>query len=156
MILLPYPNFAHSVACLDDRLLEKQRIHGTRLMACLNGGGWGLPSAWMDHPSARMWRGYRSALGVYMTICSMEWERRSGARANMTPYNPATWLRHGGYPGELVEDARRAASPPWLGDRRLHESHQRTLLYANPEHYRGLGWRVVPKLDYWWPKSSAA
>ena len=43
--------------------------------------------------------------------------------------------------------------PPWIGNRRLHRSHQAALVRKDPEHYGPLFPTVDPALDYGWPES---
>lgn len=148
MTLLPYPSFAHSVACLSRAHLGVQRMNSLVMLAAA-GPAAGLPDHLVNDPGVAMWRGYTSALGVYATLCAMEWEARGYPNGQASPYSPA-WDRLGGFQ-DLDLDARAAASPPWLGDSRVHLSHQRALMSREPEHYRHFGWRVVPSLNYFWP-----
>lgn len=150
-VFLPYPSFAHSVAVLDRARLGKQRVECQQILAALRPNT-GLPSGWSSHPATRMWAGYESALAVYMTMTIAEWQARGYTNNMVAPYSAETWMLSGGWPDrELLDDARTAPVPPWLGDERLHLSHQRALLAKDPEWYRNMGWRVVPKIDYWWP-----
>lgn len=42
---------------------------------------------------------------------------------------------------QVVRALRAAqAMPPWLGDERVHASHQASLLRKDPAHYRGWHW----------------
>ena len=99
-----------------------------------------------------MWAGHESALAVYMTLCVKEWSDRGYTNNMVPPYSADTWLLNAGWPESgLAGDARAATVPEWLGDERLHLSHQRALIAKDPVWYRDFGWRVVPGIDYWWP-----
>jgi len=147
---LPYESFAHSVACLDRARLGKQRLECAQILAALLPHA-GMPSGWRSHPATLMWAGYESALSLYQTMCCREWAARGYQQTTVPPYGDAWQLLAWAEGRGLAADARDAPTPPWLGDERLHLSHQRALMAKDPEHYRAFGWRVVPGIDYWWP-----
>jgi hypothetical protein len=131
---LPFPEFSKSAAVLDYRRLGKQRVECKQILkACLFGG------PWENHPAVRMWRGYEGTLLEYYANICVEWKKR-GYKHNMEI--PVAW-RQG-----LV-----FSSPPWLGNPKLHYSHQRALLYKNLTYY----WDRLPNqyvpisYEYFWP-----
>lgn len=126
---LPYPDFARSVAALDRQRLGKQRLEARQIWTTLMTGR----RAWANHPAVRMWRGYEEALAAYGDAAIREWVRR-GYRNTLT------------LSGMLLYEL-----PPWLGDARLHRSHQAALVYKLPAHYRPLFPRVAAQLHYYWP-----
>jgi len=126
---LPYADFRESAFCLDRLRLGKQRVEAAQILRTLRGESDG----WKGHPAVLMWRGYESALAMYSDAMVDEWIRR-GYRNTMRLYRPHV-----------------AASPPWLGDDRLHLSHRSNLLRKDPDHYARFGWLVEPNMAYFWP-----
>lgn len=129
---LPYDDFALSAKCLDWRRLGKQRVEAFQILKALTTPSYG----WQNHPAVKMWRGYEDALGLYMNLCIEEWKRR-GYKNTMTL---APLRFHDSVP-----------TPPWLGRRTFHESHQSNLVRKDPEHYRQFFPRVAVDLPYVWP-----
>ena len=129
---LPYADFALSAKCLDWKRLGKQRVEAFQILKALTTPSYG----WQNHPAVKMWRGYEDALGLYMNLCIEEWKRR-GYRNSMTP---APLRFHDSVP-----------TPPWLGRREFHESHQSNLVRKDPEHYRRFFPRIAADLPYIWP-----
>lgn len=128
-ILLPSPLFYETARCLSDsHLLEQCDVVDRALWSIRTGTA--PPWRWED---------CEGALAVHMTILSAECRAR-GLPSHAQPYSDSTWLRSPGwYTGsEIPEDGREAVTPPWLGlDVEYHLDHQRWLLGADPEHYRG-------------------
>ncbi len=131
---LPYPEFDRSAACLDRQRLGKQRIEVIQVLNTLRSGG-----NWRNHPAVLMWRGYENALVDYGIAVCREWIRRG--------YKDTCRYK--------IEVHRNGVSvnPPWLGDRRLHDSHRSNLLRKNAAHYSANGWTVGPELPYAWPSA---
>lgn len=129
---LPYPDFARSVACLDNKRLGKQR---SEVLVLLRGG-------WPHHPASRMWRGYQECLAIYGLHVCAEWQRR-GCR-------DATYWRIEPYAADS------ALYPPWLGREDFHASHRANLLRKDPVHYGQFGWTEQPAKGYIWPRTSPA
>lgn len=127
---LPFPDFRASAKALDYRRLGKQRVEADQLLMAI----YGKTSGWRNHPAARMWRGYDSALIVYRNVMIQEWVFR-GYKNTMPLYD---------FP-EIY------AVPPWLGDEAFHLSHQSNLIRKLPSHYAPLFPGVSPELPYVWP-----
>lgn len=131
---LPYASFEEVAKTLDNRRLGKQRVEGMQILNVLAQPP-GYRGGWFNHPAVKMWRGYENALKEYVNTMITEWQRR-GYQNNM-PY----------YDLEGVQ----ISYPWWLGDPRLHRSHQSNLLRKEPAHYRQFGWEVPTDLPYFWP-----
>lgn len=132
---LPYQSFVESAKVLDMRRLGKQRVEGYQILRTLGGAS----SGWKNHPAVKMWAGYEKALAFYtLTMCE-EWVRRGFMDTVASKV-------HGMI---LVDDI--TDFPKWLGDERLHKSHQSNLLRKDPAHYGKMGWLCPINLPYFWP-----
>lgn len=134
---LPYPNFRHSIFCLDNKRLGKQRVEAMQLINALERGG----GAWFNHPACQMWKDHVGALKVYMNECILEWTRR-GFKNTMNIVYPGSFYTY----------------PLWFGDPDFHASHRSNLLRKDPVHYGKFGWTEPDNLPYIWPvrKNEAA
>jgi hypothetical protein len=144
---LPYPNFAASAAVLDDRRLGKQRVEALQILRALTRVTYG----WKHHTVVRMWVGYPEAVAAYgLAICE-EWVRRGWA--DTCAATIIVDLADAGIPPPRTQDelARVDKLPGWLGDQRLHVSHQAALVRKKPEFYRPLFPGVDSETPYFWP-----
>lgn len=130
---LPYPDFQKTVECLDWRRLNKQRVEAMQILNTLNPNY--NKKGWMNHPAVKMWRGYESALKLYMNYCINEWIHR-GYKNNMK-----------------LATVTNLILPPWIGNTEFHASHKSNLLRKDPKWYQQFGWTETPDLDYIWPES---
>jgi hypothetical protein len=135
---LPYANFQRTAEVLDYRRLGKQRVEVFQLLRAINGETKG----WVNHPAARMWRGYEPVLAMYGCMICNEWKRR-GYTDNMT-MRIAEYFKVFGKPSD-------SETPSWLGDPDFHRSHQSNLVRKLPEHYGPLFPDVPDDLEYVWP-----
>jgi hypothetical protein len=145
---LPYPDFAASVAVLDTPRLGKQRVETLQILRALT-----LPEyGWRNHPAVLMWRGRIPALVRYGLASVQQWRRRG------FPDSTADQIR------EFAPEAAglgqsdlqaRGLLPSWVGDDRLHRSHQSRLLAKDPAHYRRFFPDVPDDLEYYWPPPDA-
>ena len=126
---LPLPDFQETAKVLDNRRLGKQRVEAWQIMKVLNGETKG----WRNHPAVLMWKDYEPALYEYGRIICMEWIER-GFKDTMLERFP-------------IEPVER---PLWLGDSRLHISHQANLVRKYPEHYRIHFPEVDETMPYFW------
>lgn len=129
---LPYPDFRQCAKVLDDRRLGKQRVEAKQILDCLTGKG---SLAWQNHPAVKMWRGYTAALRCYIDCMLLEWEIR-------------------GFKNEKMKFTMRYdfwRKPEWLGNEKLHLSHQSNLVRKLPSHYRKYFPNVPSNLPYYWP-----
>lgn len=132
---LPVPDFTRSAEILDFRRLGKQRVEAKQLLNALEGRSKG----WVNHPAARMWRGYLEALRLYHDIMILEWVKR-GYVNNMPLFHTRP-----------LPQAAHLLCPPWLGDDAFHASHRSNLLRKDPVYYARYGWHEADNLPYVWP-----
>jgi hypothetical protein len=131
---LPYNDFEKSAQVLDRQRLGKQRVETLQLLKALAGETKG----WVNHPAAKMWRGYENALAIYgMVICN-EWIKRGYKDTCF-----AKIMEYRNYKTAIVV-------PKWLGREDFHASHRSNLLRKNPEYYSQFGWDESPDLPYVW------
>ena len=141
---LPYPDFVDALAVLDSPRLGKQRVETLQILRALVFPEYG----WRNHPAVRMWRGRLPALVLYGLTSVAQWERRGFA--DTTAGQIAEFAPN--VVGSTQADLAAAGLlPGWLGDDRLHRSHQSKLLSKNPEHYGRFFLDVPADLDYFWP-----
>ena len=91
----------------------------------------------MNHPAAKMWRGYEDALKLYYLLAIEEWVER-GYNNTMQP---------------LAYNTISLEFPPWVGNEAFHASHRSNLLRKDPEFYGKYGWTEPDNLAYIWPVS---
>lgn len=113
---LPYPDFRESAKALDNKRLGKQRVEAYQLLITLLE----KRGAWINHPAARMWRGYESALALYALEVCDEWKNR-GCRDTCHDKILELVNRHG-------LSLKKVKNPPWLGNPEFHASHRSNLL----------------------------
>lgn len=126
---LPLPDFRETALVLDNKRLGKQRVEAYQIMKVLRGETKG----WRNHPAVLMWREYEPALYEYGRIVCGEWRNR-GFVDNL----------YDKFPVEQI------VIPAWLGDMRLHTSHQANLVRKFPEHYREHFPDVDETMPYFW------
>lgn len=132
---LPYEDFDQSAKVLDSQRLNKQRVECKQIIKAHY-----IPSyGWQNHPAVKMWRGYDSALIDYALVIHRECERR-GIRDKVDI---------GGWFLRSKAQVENTGMPPWMGDERLHRSHQSNLKRKSPILYRQFD--VPVDLPYYWP-----
>jgi len=130
---LPYSHFRKSAEVLDYKRLGKQRVETYQILRALDG----MTKGWVNHPATKMWRGYSDALAFYGLIMCNEWVKR-------------------GYKDTLAErfinrlPSTRIEYPLWLGDERIHISHQSNLIRKAPEIYTPIFGAVPNDIPYYW------
>ena len=130
---LPYPGLHMSAMSLDRQRLGKQRVETLQLLKALAGETKG----WVNHPAAKMWRGYENALVIYGVAMCDEWIRRGyqdTCRDKILAYR----------------DDTAVVVPQGLGREDVHASHRSTLLRKDPQHYKQFGWDESDDLPYVW------
>jgi len=119
---------------LDDSRLGNQVYREG--MTLLRGG-------WPNHPAAKMWHRYDSALASYLLAGVDELYDRGRS------YYDRPWCK------ELVDILYKFGDdirlPPWWGDERVHSSHRANLLRKDPVWYGQWGWTEAPDTGYYWP-----
>jgi len=131
---LPYEDFAASAEVLDYRRLGKQRVETWQILNALGGKNKG----WVNHPASRMWRGHETALALYGETVCREWIRRGYKDTMLERFVNLT----AGVPVSM---------PAWLGDERVHISHQSNLVRKDGEFYGPIFPDVPSDLEYVWP-----
>lgn len=131
---LPYEDFAASAEVLDYRRLGKQRVETWQILNALGG----KTKGWVNHPASRMWRGHETALALYGETVCREWIRRGYKDTMLERFVNLT----AGAPVSM---------PAWLGDERVHISHQSNLVRKDGEFYGPIFPDVPPDLEYVWP-----
>ena len=134
---LPHSNFYDTAAVLDWRRLGKQRVEAKQILLTIDRGD--EAKGWKNHPAVNMWRGYEPALAMYGAAICSEWIRRG--------YNDTqlAWFL------ERMPANEYIVLPPWLGDERLHISHQSNLIRKDPDYYSPLFEGVSADVPYYWP-----
>ncbi len=137
IIVLTLEDFDRNARVLDSQRLNKQRVECKQIVKAHTVPGYG----WQHHPAVKMWRGYDWALLQYAMAIHRECERRS----IRDKVDIAGWfLLH------LAQlDDPTPGMPPWMGDERLHRSHQSNLKRKSPILYRQFD--VPVDLPYYWP-----
>lgn len=144
---LPFPDFARSAAVLDDRRLGKQRVEALQILRALTWETYG----WQHHPAVLMWSGYEEAVASYGLVMCEEWVCRG--RPDTCAATIRIDLAAAGVEQVRGQDELAVAGrlPDWLGDDRVHVSHQAALLRKDPEHYGRFFPDVSADLPYHWP-----
>jgi len=132
---LPFPSFERSAGVLDS-----QRLGNQCYRECLTL----YYRGWPNHPAARMWRRYEYAFCDYAWWCAWEMYKRGGWAPGVATKWMSFWIEEREKWEPLV--------PVWLGDERLHLSHQANLVRKDHERYSELFPGVEPMDGYWWPK----
>lgn len=137
-------NFAVTAGALDNARLNKQALEGWQIMMTLlalnPAGEHRRPSAWVNHPAVRMWRGHELALNEYVQVMVCEWLAR-GYKSTIGDKAMATAKRA----IELRLVGKNAAkTPDWFNDEAtrlsVETSHRSALLSKNYDWYSRLDW----------------
>ena len=138
---LPLEDFSQSARVLDSSRLGKQRVETLQILKALADPAYG----WQNHPAVAMWRGADAWLMQYGIAVCDEWISRGYKDSLGVQFHEMLIGRRLCYGSEADK------KPWWLGDPRLHISHQSNLLRKAPWAYGHL-WPDVPRdLEYWWP-----
>ena len=140
---LPYPDFVAAADVLDRKRLGNQRPEALVILRVCY-----IPTyGWQNHPAVRMWRGYEQALISYGAAICDRWTSlglRDTVKDKLLAYAPG---------GSRTQEELASAGwlPPWLGDVRVHRSHQSALVRKEPGWYRQYFPHVPDDLPYFWP-----
>lgn len=135
---LPYDSYFKSAKALDNKRLGKQRVEVLQILNALAGKSKG----WTNHPATRMWRGHETQLISYGLIVCSVWVARG--------FKDTCFDKIMAMADEFAPNTNR---PPWLGDKRLHISHQSNLVRKDPGYYSDK-FDVPDNLPYYWPTNS--
>jgi hypothetical protein len=141
---LPYPDFDRSAHSLDSPRLGKQRVETLQILRALTFPSYG----WTNHPATLMWRGHVPALTSYGLSMVDAWTARGAAdttRAQIAEFAPEA----------AITPSAELALPSWLGDERLHRSHQSNLIRKDRAFYGPQFAGVPDDLEYVWPGPDA-
>lgn len=134
---LPHDSYEESARCLDPKRLGCQRSEARMVAEHLL---FGHHERWANHPVMAMWRGHEWHLLQYGIIVCREWDRRGYEDRLGSWFHNHQWTM------------RRGEEPPWMGDSRLHRSHQSNLIRKLPEWYREqFPWMRRDDIPYFWP-----
>lgn len=139
---LPYSSFVESARVLDRQRLGKQRVEVLQLLKA----NFGLTKGWVNHPAARMWRGYETALTRYGLVMCNEWMHR-GYEDTCRDKIRTLAIENG------VDLNGETQLPWWFYSQQFILSHQSNLVRKDPEHYRVFFPDVPDNLPYLWPES---
>lgn len=137
---LPYPSFRDSLECLDIKRLGNQVYREG--LTLLRGG-------WHNHPAAKMWKGYESALALYCWV-GLDVLRDLYDREYIHHYVELSKYL------PMIEDSNEVNQadiklPNWIGNEDFHASHRSNLLRKNLEYYQKFNWTEPDNLPYIWP-----
>ena len=136
---LPLEDFTASAQSLDRQRLGKQRVECLQILNALSNPGYG----WQNHPAVTMWRGAELSLAEYGVAICDEWLRRG--------YKDTCKAKILSFRDRFEASGNSKLRPWWLGDPRLHVSHQSNLIRKDAEVYGKLWPGVAADLEYWWP-----
>lgn len=139
---LPFKDFEKCARVLDSQRLGKQRVEAMQIIRMLSARPYEVlaRSPFRQHPAVRMWEGYTDALKLYHNKCLNEWINR-GMMNSMEFYV----IR-----GDINPRPSLLDLPAWMGDSRLHYSHQANLYRKDPKYYKMFS--IHDKnAPYWWP-----
>lgn len=146
---LPYSDFVQSAKVLDRQRLGKQRVECLQLLQTLNDP----TSRFYNHVQTKIWIGYQDALATYSLIICKEWINRGYKDyiydRILTYLDKKYWY----IPITILQDTlgKERKLPFWLGDDRVHISHQSRLLQKDFNHYSLYFNGVDLTLKYYWP-----
>lgn len=132
---LPYPSFEKSAKVLDRQRLGKQRVETYQLLLAL----FGKKSGWINHPAAKMWRGYENSLALYGIAVCDEWIGRGYQDTCRDKIS------------KFLDLKKKAGHPAWLGSRKFHLSHKSNLMRKDQKHYGKYFKGIAGDLPYVWP-----
>jgi hypothetical protein len=133
---LPLPNYRATAQCLDYRRLGKQRIEAKMLLEILLEGIDKSKSPWRFHPVVKMWEGSEYSLCMYGMIMCEEWIDRR--------YKDTTLQFFQDTHAKLIDQPYQYLSEE------IRSSHRSALLKKDYEHYKQMGWKEKPIIDYKW------
>lgn len=133
---LPFPSYAASATCLDDKRLNKQIIEAYQILTGR------LPNS--NHPACLMWRGHEFQLQEYALTLCVEYNARKERAHSLT---------------EKIDSMNFSDCdvPEWIYDKLFLASHRVNLLRKDATHYAHLRRSIpTPDLDayptgYFWP-----
>jgi hypothetical protein len=149
-VFVPFQDTRQIAECLDNKRLNKQLLEGRQLLN-INASG-RTKGAWVNHPAAKMVRGYEGWFYDYLKAMKRECNKRGIETIN-------NW--------NAINDIRKNANvwnwegdPLWWGDQRVHDSHKANLYRKDPIHYFDFSETInnpcCSRCLYYWPVSNHA
>lgn len=131
---LPYYNYRDCASCLDKIRLWKQCLEAKQIINTINkiiDGQSNVP--WSNHPAIYMWEPWFDSLKNYYNCILQECLNRK-IKTNFQLY-----------------DIKVLEHPVWLGNSKLHFSHQANLIRKDKEYYSIFFPNIKPMNGYYWP-----
>ena len=149
-VFVPFQDTRQIAECLDNKRLNKQLLEGRQLLN-INASG-KTKGPWVNHPAAKMARGYEGWFYDYLKAMKRECNKRGIETIN-------NW--------NAINDIRKNANvwnwegdPLWWGDQRVHDSHKANLYRKDPIHYFDFRETInnpcCSRCLYYWPVSNHA
>ena len=149
-VFVPFQDTALIAECLDNKRLNKQLLEGRQLLN-INASG-KTKGAWINHPAAKMVRGYEGWFMDYLKVIKKECNKRGIETTNN--WNAILDIR------EHANVWNDVGAPLWWGDQRVHDSHQANLYRKDPIHYFDFRDTInnpcCARCLYYWPVSNHA
>lgn len=139
---MPFESYSLTAAVLDDKRLGKQRVETLQIMSalCTNRG-------WIHHPATNMWRGYEFSLLYYQNAICREWHLDRGFEDTcLRKTAEIFWNTH------TIDESDVAIKPWWVGEKKVHLSHQSNLVRKDRHYYSKIFPDVPDDLEYVWPE----
>ncbi|WJZ48549.1 pyrimidine dimer DNA glycosylase [Actinomycetia phage DSL-LC01] len=154
----PY-SFEQTSAELDNKRLHKQTLEAWQCLLTITNldpdGNHREPKGWSNHPVARMWRGYETALVSYISATYFEWRSR-GYKSTLLEKTYRTYdqaVKLGRVSTDLV-------LPSWMTDAKYYldlcSTHRTALLCKHYDWYKQFNWpedtgTAPSTYTYLWP-----
>lgn len=139
---LPHSDFKQSLECLSDEHLVQTIQHAGHIILVIRGKinrqFYHGMIAFARHPAVLMWEPHLDTLKLYYNMGILIIKQRF---KNQPFYIPL----------KLFQGILSISTPPWLGDKRLHQTH-RHLLMISSKHYDKFRWTKTSYSDgLYWP-----
>lgn len=158
---LPYVNFVRTAQVLDKKRLFKQAVENIHIIGTLLG----LPKrdgtprvGYRNHPVIKMWEGFEQYLIYYHAAILNECLKR-GIKTTI-PFPERDYENDTLTYFQIINDRlhpvevnpNHTLRPFWLGNPKLHMSHQSNLIRKDPTYYRSIfGDEISSTFPYWYP-----
>lgn len=127
MIYVPYEDMELSATIFDNSIIHLQVANIVNLLEVFNETEFGYQ---VDEKLLLMWSGYEAQLAWYGLLCCKEEEAR-----NTEPISKSRLEWH----LDMISSGDFSMEkPPWIGNAKIHESHQSTLIGLNPSFYSSI------------------